>query len=105
LLLDILDRPHGGGAHSAYATLLPNWKVLVIGGYNALGSTQFSATYDPAAGTWTLMNTRLANERGQHAVALLPGGNTLMVTGGSIDCRALCQQSFSRSTTAAPPRR
>ena len=36
------------------ATLLPNGKVLVAGGFNGIGGTLASAElYDPASGTWT----------------------------------------------------
>ncbi|WP_420993120.1 kelch repeat-containing protein [Cupriavidus sp. 30B13] len=67
------------------ATLLPNGKVLVIGGVIYQGSIGFSQTaelYDPASDTWTLLNTRLASARGQHAGELLPDGSAVLVIGG-----------------------
>lgn len=67
------------------ATLLPDGKVLVIGGYSLIGSLTFSQTaerYDPAAGTWAPLTTRLSVARGQHAAELLPGGNAVVVIAG-----------------------
>jgi large repetitive protein len=61
------------------ATLLPNGKVLVAGGYNGsyLSTTEL---YDPATGTWTAtgaMNT--AHEF--HTATLLPNGKVLVAGG------------------------
>lgn len=67
------------------AHLLANGKVLVTGGYTATPALTFRNTaevYDPATGTWSPLATTLAVPRGQHAAALLPGGNTLLIAGG-----------------------
>lgn len=67
------------------ATLLPDGKVLVIGGYDPASGLTFRDTaerYDPATGTWTLLNTRLAFARGQHAAEVLPGGAAVLVAAG-----------------------
>ena len=64
------------------ATLLPNGKVIVTGGYltDALGLAR-AELYDPASGTWTLTgNMRAA--RFAHNATLLPNGK-LLVTGGT----------------------
>lgn len=69
------------------ATLLANGKVLVAGGYNhSGGGVTFTASmdvFDPAANTWTRMPTSLATPRAQHAAALLPDGNLLLIGGTS----------------------
>ena len=61
------------------ATLLPNGKVLAIGGFNAgvLFSAEF---YDPATGVWTTAGT-LTKGRQLHTATLLPNGKVL-VSGG-----------------------
>jgi hypothetical protein len=62
------------------ATLLPNGKVLVTGGYN--GSYLASAElYDPATGLWTTTGS-LNAARYLHTATLLPTGQVL-VAGGS----------------------
>lgn len=76
------------------ATLLPNGKVLVSGGYSSLitgtsvytlntYSAGFLATaelYDPASQTWSATGS-LATKRENHTATLLPNGKVL-VTGG-----------------------
>lgn len=67
------------------ATLLGDGSLLVIGGYDNAGSLSFSDSmerYNPANGTWTRLNTRLAFARGQHAAELLPGGDAVLVAAG-----------------------
>ena len=63
------------------ATLLPNGKVLVAGGYSGNSTWPISAElYDPAAGMWSLtgdMNT--AHE--EHTSTLLPNGKVLIAGG------------------------
>jgi uncharacterized delta-60 repeat protein len=59
------------------ATLLPNGKMLVAGGYNSPTSAEL---YDPASGTWT--NTGSLNTaRSDHTATLLPSGKVLMAGG------------------------
>ena len=63
------------------ATLLPNGKVLVAGGYNStLGYLASAELYDPASGTWTATGS-LATARDYHTATLLPNRKVL-VTGG-----------------------
>ena len=70
------------------ATLLPNGKVLVVGGggfpcsgnfcYSTVnGSTEL---YDPATGTWSLTGS-LIQRRVGHSATLLPNGQVLVVGG------------------------
>jgi hypothetical protein len=63
------------------ATLLPNGKVLVAGGYNyPTGANTAADLYDPATGTWTATAPMNA-ARAWHTATLLQNGKVL-VTGG-----------------------
>jgi N-acetylneuraminic acid mutarotase len=62
------------------ATLLPNGKVLVTGGYNG-GTLSSAELYDPALGTWTATGS-LATAREQHTSVLLANGKVLAAGGG-----------------------
>ena len=65
--------------YSHTATLLPNGKVLVTGGYNgSLVST--SEVYDPQTNEWTNV-APLNTARDYHTATLLPNG-TVLVAGG-----------------------
>ncbi len=71
----------GAARDSHTATLLPNGKVLVAGGYN--GSDLASAElYDPASGTWTATGS-LTTARDTHTATLLPNGKVLVAGGFS----------------------
>jgi Galactose oxidase, central domain/Kelch motif len=61
------------------ATLLPNGKVLVVGG--SYGSQLASAElYEPASGTWTATGSP-ATERAYHTATLLPSDKVLVAGG------------------------
>jgi hypothetical protein len=63
------------------ATLLPNGKVLIAGGYG--GSYLASAElYDPASGTFSATGS-LAAARDSHTATLLPNGKVLIAGGYS----------------------
>ena len=63
------------------ATLLPNGKVLVTGGYTPSGETLSSVElYDPSTGAWTT-NGNLITARGDHTATLLPNGKVLIAGG------------------------
>jgi Bacterial Ig-like domain (group 2)/Galactose oxidase, central domain/Kelch motif len=63
------------------ATLLPNGKVLAVGGgASTLSGTSSAEIYNPASGTWTLTGS-LNLARTDHSATLLPNG-TVLVTGG-----------------------
>jgi N-acetylneuraminic acid mutarotase len=65
------------------ATLLPNGKVLVAGGYDAHEGHRLSnEVYDPATGTWSTTGA-LAEPRHLHTATLLPNGKVLVVGGVS----------------------
>jgi N-acetylneuraminic acid mutarotase len=73
------------GRYAHTATLLPNGKVLVVGGsYIDFGYGGYSLAsaelYDPASGTWTATGG-LTTPRDFHTATLLPNGKVL-VTGG-----------------------
>jgi WD40 repeat protein len=63
------------------ATLLPNGKVLVVGGNNGTTSLSSAELYDPSTGTWTLTGS-LNTARQSHTATLLPNVKVL-VAGGS----------------------
>ena len=61
------------------ATLLPNGKVLAIGGYNS-GVLSSAELYDPATGIWTAAGT-LTKGRLLHTATVLPNGKVLVAGG------------------------
>jgi N-acetylneuraminic acid mutarotase len=67
--------------HHHTATLLPNGKVLVVGGVGTSGDLASAELYDPTSGRWTATGS-LATARSAHSATLLPNGK-LLVTGGS----------------------
>ena len=76
------------GRWSHSATLLPDGRVLVAGGFSANATTLASAElYDPATGTFSAAGN-MASLRGTHANALIRGPNCgtncgkVLVTGG-----------------------
>jgi hypothetical protein len=65
------------------ATLLPDGKVLVAGGYAGPGVPLNSAeVYDPATGAWTASGN-LNTGRNSHTATLLPDGKVLVAGGYS----------------------
>jgi large repetitive protein len=68
------------------ATLLPNGKVLVYGGFTGSGTesraVRSAELYDPATGVWTFTGSAFY-ERANHTATLLPNGRVL-VAGGSL---------------------
>ena len=63
------------------ATLLPNGKVLAVGGrdqnYTNLATAEM---YDPISATWSLTGS-MSTPRFQHTATLLPDGKVLVVGG------------------------
>jgi hypothetical protein len=61
-------------------TLLPDGKVIAVGGYSGESLLAEAELLDPSAGSWTL-TASLATARRRHAATALPDGR-LLVTGG-----------------------
>ncbi len=70
----------GRAAHTA--TMLPDGKVLVAGGYNNVDNLTSAEVYDSAAGTWTATGS-LATPHYNHTATLLPSGKVLVAGGGA----------------------
>jgi Galactose oxidase, central domain len=75
------------GSSSSYrdghtATLLPNGKVLMVGGSSDTSLLSSAELYDPATGLWTPTGS-LATARINHTAILLPSGKVLVVGGTS----------------------
>lgn len=62
------------------ATLLPDGRVLVAGGYNVGYFTASAELYDPATATWSATGT-LGTARGVHTATLLSDGKVLAARG------------------------
>jgi WD40 repeat protein len=90
-----LNKARGGGPYSA--TLLPNGKVLVTGGWDPRGSDGVLSSaelYDPTTGTWTPM-PNLSTRRTFHTATLLPDDKVLLVGGmeGDLDTWTISHNS------------
>ncbi len=67
------------------ATLLPNGKVLIAGGFSFSGGALSSALlYDPASGTFSSTGSMIT-KRFDHTATLLPNGKVLITTGWTLD--------------------
>jgi N-acetylneuraminic acid mutarotase len=66
------------------ATLLPNGKVLVVGGLADTSSITNTELYDPALNTWTVA-APLRNARAFHTATLLENGKVLVVGGANFN--------------------
>ena len=79
------------------ATLLPDGRVLVAGGYDGRAYLASAEVYDPVANTWTAAES-LSVARANHAAVLLRNGQVL-VAGGSVGSRpSLATESYHPQT-------
>ena len=62
------------------AALLPNGKVLLIGGYSS-GTLDSLELFDPVANSWSLLATKLNFKRSAAAITLLKSGNVVIAGG------------------------
>ena len=80
------------------ATLLPNGKVLVAGGFTGSVYIASAELYDPASGTWTTTGS-LATARYYHTATLLSNGKVLVAGGESSGGELASAELYGR----APP--
>jgi hypothetical protein len=71
-----------GEHHGHTATLLPDGRVLVLGGTSSRGATDSAELYDVGSGSWTATANMNAAHTG-HTATLLPDGKVLVVGGGA----------------------
>jgi hypothetical protein len=64
------------------ATLLPNGKVLVVGGEHVSTPLATAELYDPGSNSWSADGT-MTTARLKHTATLLPSGNVLVAGGAS----------------------
>jgi hypothetical protein len=62
-------------------TLLPDGRVLALGGIGAGGYLSSAELFDPATGLWTLVGQPSSSTRAGHTATLLPTGKVLVVGG------------------------
>jgi hypothetical protein len=63
------------------ATLLPDGRVLIVGGLSVDAGYEFAEVFDPATETFTVFAAVDNRERGLHATAQLPDGSVLVLGG------------------------
>src|SRR2546423_8410992 len=74
------------GRYLHTATLLPNGKMLVTGGYDGVNYLTSAELYDPAGGTWSATGS-LTTARTQYTTTLLPNGKVLLAGGRDVKGR------------------
>ena len=75
----------GEGREAHTATLLPDGKVLILGGLQASGFkfTATAETFDAATGTFTKTTTDMSTPRAFHVAGLDPAKNVVFAAGGA----------------------
>ncbi len=85
------------GRYSHTATLLPNGKVLVAGGYTNSVVLNTAELYDPSTGLWT-KTTSLTNGRYSHTATRLPNGKVLVAGGFNNSAVLVSAELYDPST-------
>ena len=89
------------------ATLLPDGKVLITGGFNdSVTALNTAELYDPTAQTFTALTPRMTSTRAGHTATLLDNG-TVLLTGGfnnsnsNLNTAELYSQTFNTFTAVS----
>jgi hypothetical protein len=82
-------------AHTA--TLLPNGKVLIAGGFNNSGGLATAELFDPATGTFMATGT-MTGARVSHTATLLNSGKVLLAGGDGLNTAELFDPSTGTFT-------
>jgi hypothetical protein len=92
------------------ATLLPDGRVLIIGGRNDSGDLDSAELFDPALETFTPLSPLMTTPRAGHTATLLPDGRILILGGqdgngylASAEVFDLATLTFSQLTTQNAP--
>src|SRR5438552_17268941 len=83
------------------ATLLPDGRVLVAGGFDGQIYLASAEIYDPASGTWSPTGS-MATARDQHTATRLPDGRVL-VAGGYSSSGHLASADIGRASGRSCP--
>ncbi|WP_395832651.1 kelch repeat-containing protein [Archangium violaceum] len=88
-------------SHSA--TLLPNGKVLVVGGFDGSAQLATNEEYDPATGTWSSTKNTMSTARHYATATLLPNGKVLVVGGNDGTTRLATAEVYDPATGTWSP--
>jgi N-acetylneuraminic acid mutarotase len=66
-------------------TLLPDGRVLAVGGWSGTRTLASAEIYDPSTGNWRLVTSNMSTARREHTATLLPDGRVLVAGGHNID--------------------
>ena len=91
--------------YSHTATLLPDGKVLAVGGFDDTHAVATAERYDPATKTWSAAGA-MATPRYLHTATLLPNGKVLVSGGISVSTAVPTNELYDPATntwTAAGP--